>query len=781
MPTGTQFKLRICTWNVGNAPPPADLTSWLGTDTENFDIIVIGAQEANFGVEKPQSPMSISSPISNTDIRQIQAIASTATPVNVKLAHSKSSPTPSSSSKLRKISNVVRVAVRRIRPGTRQPKAKVDEITAQNTKVNRMLPSIEDNEPALEHRDSDMGQNPLAMSSQSLPLQRLQVRFEGHDFENASSSSSAISRRTNDDENEKGSDTEPLGINRALKFEDERFNQDGSGMTSPDLSVSTTTFHDPANEPKASRSSTRLFPKLMHPPPIDNSFLPASPRDLKRSPVPIKSPSLKEPVLRRLLTGHRYSTTKERARSTFHSLSQVDDGILTRAKKFSQAVENNMPLGYQLVVKHHLMEIKLLIYVHERLVGRVVRTERTAEATGLGNFVGNKGGVAAKLTLDDTTFCFVCSHLAAHEGAKYVQQRHDDVIEIMRNLSRNKNYSLPPMQQYNHVFWLGDLNYRLDVKRVVPAATHWSHEQKWAHVVDLIERGRYKELAGLDELIHEIKAKRIFVNFSEGDIDFAPTFKVCRGKDYCAYQPLRVPSYCDRVLWHSMPAHRSHVRIQRYESVAHIDSSDHKPVFAEFDVVIPPRMIMYPVPGPRDCFKCTLDFKRIRLDSLYAKGGCEPETRYQVLEDGALAVREDDQNGTEFSPNHTRRLVHAWFFGHGAFVRERGTRVEIGLRNGIREARYEELPKIALMPVRSLSELMYKYVSVVFTRLASRNGSGFVIGIGELVKERKGKIWRGEVGKWGGGEGGNVEVEVELVISLETWIDAMNRVVKPKR
>jgi hypothetical protein len=44
----TNIKLRVCTWNVGNAPPPNDLRLWLGTEISTYDIIAVGAQEANF-------------------------------------------------------------------------------------------------------------------------------------------------------------------------------------------------------------------------------------------------------------------------------------------------------------------------------------------------------------------------------------------------------------------------------------------------------------------------------------------------------------------------------------------------------------------------------------------------------------------------------------------------------------------------------------------------------------------------------------------------------------
>jgi len=55
------------------------------------------------------------------------------------------------------------------------------------------------------------------------------------------------------------------------------------------------------------------------------------------------------------------------------------------------------------------------------------------KATGLGNVVGNKGGVAISLMVRDTSLCFVNSHLAARP--ERVAERNGnfaDVLQFMR-------------------------------------------------------------------------------------------------------------------------------------------------------------------------------------------------------------------------------------------------------------------------------------------------------------------------------------------------------------
>lgn len=81
------------------------------------------------------------------------------------------------------------------------------------------------------------------------------------------------------------------------------------------------------------------------------------------------------------------------------------------------------------------------------------------EATGLGGIVSNKGGIAAKFVLNGSSFCVVCSHLAAHEGIGHCRKRNDDASEIQRG-ARVGSQECDLGNQFDHVIWAGDLNYR---------------------------------------------------------------------------------------------------------------------------------------------------------------------------------------------------------------------------------------------------------------------------------------------------------------------------------
>lgn len=800
---GTRFKLRVCTWNVGNAQPPADLHAWLGTDTDEFDIIAVGAQEANFGSEKTQNPSSTVSPMSNSDIAAPMTTrqSSLSTP-NLSL---NTISTSSTSGGFRKqVSRAVRAAGTWRSSASKKAKSIVDAETntaPENGVQEGLIDFIAgSNTDFLDSNSDEVQSSPKARASISLPLPL------------------------------RGSQI-GLGEGIRKRFSDDTDGSSRKGFRDDDdavFHVPTSTFEELDDSLLVRRVQSSIASVdadvTRHPPSIgDEDFesLPEMSPVSKPRSAETDEPDLKfevdpdtpppETRLRRMLTGswvRKLQSTNNPQHSPWkETLPQGNDEEVgddaqvavagTKQRKFSQVIENSMPPEYQLIAKYHLMEIKLLIFVHHRHSSRVVKTERVAEATGIGNVVGNKGGVAVKLTLDDTTFCFVCSHLAAHEGPKFLQQRNDDVVEIMRHIERNKVHGLPAIHQYNHLFWMGDLNYRLDLKRVLPAAVTWSHQDRWCYVIDLIANRRYTDLAQLDELVHEMELGHVFTGFVEGRITFAPTFKVQRGKPYSSYQSLRVPSYCDRILWHSLPLHRNHIKLIEYNSVLGIETSDHKPVYAVFDLVIPLPIRIIPFPAPRDSLKCVIDFKSLRVHGLYEKRSDADDNalRYEVLSDGALAVSESTAaehsssrgslltGDSENSPSHTRRVVHADFHGGGIFVKERPYRAEVPLRAGrVRKCGYAELPKIALRPVERLGDLTYKYVTVVFTRLGSRQGSSCVLPLATLVQQQgRHEVARTlELTKYGGAIA-RVEIEVELVVSMETWIDARNNVVRLKK
>lgn len=246
---------------------------------------------------------------------------------------------------------------------------------------------------------------------------------------------------------------------------------------------------------------------------------------------------------------------------------------------------------YTLVQAVSRGQMRLAVFVRQDVHRAVSEVHTCSEATGVGHVVANKGGVCICFKLWDTSLCFVNSHFAAHAGQ--CDARNSNFREITGQMRVGPVPGLDILNQFHHLFWLGDLNYRL-APAPAPAAsggggTAGSHRDnddddaaEWRRVVGKVQAGELQELLARDELRRERAAARAFYGFKEGDICFPPTFKVRRGvTSHTAYDRKRVPAWCDRILWKDLPGCPP-VELLSYTSAPEVCTSDHKPVAATF-------------------------------------------------------------------------------------------------------------------------------------------------------------------------------------------------------
>lgn len=272
-------------------------------------------------------------------------------------------------------------------------------------------------------------------------------------------------------------------------------------------------------------------------------------------------------------------------------------------------------LGDKWMLVHHveLMQMRLCVFCL-RANKDLVRNVQTAKsATGIGGAVGNKGGLVIGFTYGTTSFGFVSSHLAAHMGK--TAARNADYWEVLRETRKQIGVSrhVDATASFDHVFWVGDLNYRIgnaatpgaaaareggegDDEDDSPTPTPKPLERRasdseqlkdtpkdFEAALALIKAKKYAQLLETDQLRQAQAQGTAFAGFKEGAIAFAPTFKVERGGG-ASYKQQRVPAYCDRVLWRSMPTLAQAVVQTHYGSVTSVTTSDHKPVVALFKV-----------------------------------------------------------------------------------------------------------------------------------------------------------------------------------------------------
>merc|ERR1719238_38544 len=255
--------------------------------------------------------------------------------------------------------------------------------------------------------------------------------------------------------------------------------------------------------------------------------------------------------------------------------------------KWEAAVRKAIGPGYTKLRSHALQAIHLIVFAHDDVLPLVSGVQSAAVPCGLANKLGNKGGVGIALTVGTTRCLFVSCHLAAHQ--KHIQHRNADYarIEALMDLPRGRVVlpaqgegeqvpvsSLPQRRvsdEYDRVVFLGDMNYRINGTRVM---------------IDTLLASRMHEvLLSNDQLSIERRRGRVFQGFSEGPLNFAPTYKFnANSKTYDTSKRRRIPAWTDRILFRSQSA--GGITLLAYDSVDAIRSSDHRPVIAalEFQV-----------------------------------------------------------------------------------------------------------------------------------------------------------------------------------------------------
>eukprot|EP00729_Bicosta_minor_P030967 gene30967-30831_t len=242
--------------------------------------------------------------------------------------------------------------------------------------------------------------------------------------------------------------------------------------------------------------------------------------------------------------------------------------------------------------------MRLRLYVKTKHTAALSGVETAKENVGLGGVLGNKGGQVIKFELYGQSLCFVSAHLPAHEGQKYMQARNSAVVEIMGGARvGNKVFDLG--NQFSHAFWMGDLNYRVNIKGLQGHEDCVDdYEKEWSTVKGLVDAmdgagpAATAALATLqrgDELGALIEEKKVFVGWDTAAPTFKPTFKVKRAEDL-VYIKKRIPSWCDRVLTKSLPGFQTLLKQTLYVQLSCAATSDHKPIRAGYTVQFPPAL-----------------------------------------------------------------------------------------------------------------------------------------------------------------------------------------------
>ncbi|XP_074105660.1 inositol polyphosphate 5-phosphatase K [Cotesia typhae] len=196
--------------------------------------------------------------------------------------------------------------------------------------------------------------------------------------------------------------------------------------------------------------------------------------------------------------------------------------------------------------------------------------------TGFGGMWGNKGAVSVRLNIYGVNICIINTHLTPHDHLM------NDRIADYNTILREHSFEVPETKHilfHDYVFWIGDLNFRLH------------GEDLNASTIDSLAKKKDLDvLLARDQLKMVMENGDAFAELLESPISFPPTYKFeFSSQDY---DLKRRPAWTDRILYKVNSDVYEDIKLaatqSSYKSHPDYVVSDHKPVTAEFQIVVRP-------------------------------------------------------------------------------------------------------------------------------------------------------------------------------------------------
>lgn len=273
------------------------------------------------------------------------------------------------------------------------------------------------------------------------------------------------------------------------------------------------------------------------------------------------------------------------------------------SERFEWEVILQETLGPTHILLHStsLGTLHLAVFVHRDLIWYCSMPEDDCLSVRPGSAFRTKGAVAISFCLFGTSLLFVTSHLTAHQ--QKVKERVQDIrkiihaLDLPRNLPIKKNKDVT--QNFDSVFWCGDLNFRLSEPR--DKLLKWIESTQFPLPAHLPHGYMHT-----DQLTSVLADGAALKDFREAKITFPPTYKFDPGTQrFDTSSKQRAPAYTDRILYKyrnpwsaalrrgsgvltSTHTVSSSIECIAYDSVPSIVTSDHKPVWGLFKNSIQP-------------------------------------------------------------------------------------------------------------------------------------------------------------------------------------------------
>ncbi|XP_057324366.1 inositol polyphosphate 5-phosphatase E isoform X2 [Microplitis mediator] len=273
--------------------------------------------------------------------------------------------------------------------------------------------------------------------------------------------------------------------------------------------------------------------------------------------------------------------------------------------EWEAALQETLGPSHVLLTSASLGTLHLALFIRRELIWFCSVPEEDSFSTRPGTAFRTKGAIALAIMLFGTSFLFVTAHLTAHQDK--VKERVSDIKRIVRNLdlpkdlpTKHKNKDVT--QNFDCVFWCGDLNFRLAQPR--EEVIQWVTNTCFPHpsAVSLSK----------DQLHTVLNDGSVLRGFEEAPITFPPTYKYDPGtQTFDSSSKQRAPAYTDRILYKGKGHTRGYIRRVSqdnthsnkdgnieclvYDSVPSICTSDHKPVWGVFKTTVRPGIDTIPL------------------------------------------------------------------------------------------------------------------------------------------------------------------------------------------
>ncbi|XP_048226836.1 type IV inositol polyphosphate 5-phosphatase 3 isoform X2 [Ricinus communis] len=502
-----ELRVSVGTWNVGGKLPPDDLDidDWIDTN-EPADIYVFGLQEI--------VPLNAGNIFGAEDSR----------------------PVP-------KWESIIRDTLNRIRPTRTKVKCYSDPLSPSKFKPSDDAPDIE--EEMLFESDSDIGEEIHPLDEEPDCLDEVEDQSDVGDMRMNSGVAVESSGK--------------LGV----PVEQELQRQFSSPRRLNRLNCLRTEDSAGDVEAPAGDNSRKLTKMLSCNDRIGLTW-PETPLNLLSQHV------LQRPTSFKAMKSFRAS----KSFGTYNSFKSVTNDMQSELALLAETdlealMKRKRRSSYVRIVSKQMVGIFLTIWVRRSLRKHIQNVKVSTVGVGVMGYIGNKGAISVSMSIYQTLFCFICTHLTSGEKDGDELKRNADVHEIHR---RTQFHTFPGIGlpkgilDHERIIWLGDLNYRINL----------SYEK----TRELISQKQWSELVEKDQLVRELRKGRAFDGWTEGALKFPPTYKYEMNSDkYYGADPKagrRVPAWCDRIL-----SYGKGMRLLSYGRTE-LKLSDHRPVAATY-------------------------------------------------------------------------------------------------------------------------------------------------------------------------------------------------------